>query len=379
MAPSKNKKKQTVQTTLSGLNFFTPASGKRSSPSRKRAALPATRTQRYDSGIAESTRNKGKRKENIDVSPSVSPQTTPKKRKLQRALGSETNLRLADDSLTPRQGESSKTSTDADSSKNIIYLTDSPSPVRISRIGLPTPVTDLKQRLAPAAEPTPTPTHGPVHDTHRFRHTNLHPYKSPATPQVLFPPKEVRQLPTPRSPLRPEQDPEMLPTYLLSPSCRRTPSLSPPPSPVPGDPDWEEWQMAKPAPQQVVPSSQTQDVNPFLDGVASEPTDTVLKLPSVPSRVQMPKSPSHRAMSIPGSSGTAFKLSISPASTLPFKTPSHSVGEVVPTSQVGEEELVFFSPLKPPRTPTGLYIYSLANALVFNHRNEISQALRSRM
>lgn len=371
MAPSKNKKKQPVQTTLSSSGFFTPASVKRSSSSRKRVATPATRTQRNDPEVGEPTRNKGKRKENINVSPTVSPQITPKKRKLHRALGSETNLRPADDSSTPAQGESSRATIDAENSNDIIDLTDSPSAVRISRIGLPTPITGLRQRLAFAVEPTPTPTRRPVQDTHRSRHTRLYPSESPATPQVPYPPKEVRQLPTPRSPLRPEQDPEMLPTYLLSPSCRKTPSPSPPPSPASGDPDWEEWQLAKSMPHQVVPSSQTQDINPFLDNVVSEPNNTVFKLPSVPSRVQTLQSPLSRAPGTPSSSTTEFKLPISPASALRVKTPSHSVGEVVPTSQAGEEELVFFSMSKPPRTPTGLYIHSLAEALISHRRDAL--------
>ena len=349
--------------TLSGFISRNPAASLKaptsSRKSKRRTRAPSgTQTQRNDDEVLEVPKDKGKRKENINVSPTASPQTTPKKRRLQRALGSETNLKTPDDSsgsLTPVQGESSKVVPEAAGFKPVIDLTRSPSAPRIGGIGLPTPVTGPKRRTGSAVEHTPTPTRKSVLEAQTILRTRL---RAPGTPRTLRPTKEILQQPTPASPLRIRTRGEMS-SPVWSPSYRYKPAPpSPLASPIPGDPEWEEYQQEKEkAKNKKRQFYQIPNENPFLGDDVSGTQSSLFESSADLSRRQTPPSPSRR-MSVSRSSSSSRIKPPSSANTSYFRTPTppHPPLAVVPTSQPDEEELVYFSPLRPPRTPTRQYI-----------------------
>ena len=102
-----------------------------------------------------------------------------------------------------------------------------------------------------------------------------------------------------------------------------------------------------------VPSSQTQDVNPFLDTTSARGDDSTYKLSPAPSQSLPSLGPSRKSPKSP-SSKFEFRMPSSPVSAWRMKA-SCDDDEVIPSSQAGEE-LLFLSPARPPRTPEGLCV-----------------------
>lgn len=332
--PKRSTKVEKGQVSLT--TFFAPGSQTKSSKARKRQAA----TPRHNATLGESSQQKVRRKEN--KSPLASPQATPKRRSRRlSALGSETNIGTAGHA-TATSSEGGGPGQPGETSKHdeVIDLTDSPSADRIIKYGLPTPVTMPKRRAPPAMEPTPTPTHTkPGREALDLMFASRCDGSSPATPLARPSEPVAQQQPTPTTPSR--SRPHALPQSIYSPL---TSSKDSPRRRLGDIPASVVHEMMPTESQRLVPSSQTQDDNPFntpdKEG-QSKNTGSLFKIPQLPARFEDGSSPSRRT-STANSRSARFKVPTSPASAR--VAASSRMKETVCTSQPWEEELVYLSP-----------------------------------
>lgn len=323
--PKKSRGLEFGQVNLTA--YFPSVSQARASSSRKRKPQAATARQNDAAAPGESSKKKGKRKENTSLVTS----------------GSENVYEIPD---SPVQDGSSRKHLRANKD-DIIDLTDSPMARRTFKYGLYTPVTAPKRRVQPPAEPTPTPTHTrPGQQTHDLVSTPHHAELALATPVATQSPKHALQQPTPATPARSRRM-HALPQSLFSPLSpakksprHRFPHDEAPESKIPA--------MLSES-QQVVLSSQSQDINPFEvqdKGGPSKGSDSLFKLPQLPARFEVHRSPSRKPSATSSSPRRSFKMPTSPASASRRRSARlrSTSNEVVPTSQSHEEELIFFSP-----------------------------------
>ncbi|KIP09188.1 hypothetical protein PHLGIDRAFT_126492 [Phlebiopsis gigantea 11061_1 CR5-6] len=310
-------------------SFFTPGYQAKSSKSQKRRLA----TPRRNATLGESSQQTVRRNEN--KSPVSSPQTTPKKRSRRlSALGSETNMETIGH-VVDGSAEGSERHDETNSRGKVIDLTGSPTSDRIIEYGLPTPVTLLKRRAPPAPEPTPTHARScqeAVDGTSISKHGDI----GFTTPLARITEHAVQQ-PTPATPSR-SRNSHALPQSLFSSPLSR--KKSPKHRPVHAYFTSAMQDTTSSESQGIIPSSQTQDCNPFevQDKASPKP---LFKIPQLPARFEGDDTPSRRT-STTDTHSTRFKVPATPVSRR-IGT-SSKMKETVPTSQPYEEELIFLSP-----------------------------------
>ncbi|GJE84926.1 hypothetical protein PsYK624_010020 [Phanerochaete sordida] len=317
-------------------------------PTRKRKQPPTVASQ-DDSLTEDHPQKKGKVKEN--VSPVVSPNSTPTRRRLKlQALGSETNVLSGVE--TPVQGESSKTRVDGNKETDDIEIADSPPPSPSTiRLGLPTPVTAPKRRTGFFKQSTPTPVQRAVQQPSAATHT----------PQMPSRPKRALQQPTPSTVARSKRRITNTEPIIISsdspPTTRRArnaepiiiSSDSPPTTRRAANTEPIVISSDSPPTTRLVPSSQGSqelEINPFIDSLGPKPTkddSSLFKLPSLPARLQQPSSSVHT----PAASSSKVEQPAHRAA----RTPPKVKHDIVPSSQADEDELQFWSPGRLNRDP----------------------------
>ena len=324
------------QVTLT--TFFTPGSQAKPSSSKKTTITP-----RQTVAAGGSTKKKGKRRENNSSGLST-PGTLKGKTRRTSALASDANLGIANETFAHCEGSHRHVEVYESDSDGVIDLTGSPVAQRTVRYGLPTPVTAVKSGAPPRAEATPTPTHRPGQRLHNLVSTPRAELAL-ATPPNTRSPKRILQQPTPSTPPRLVRM-HALPQSLFSPPSPR--KQSPRGRPPYDDASGTRFGTTLSESQEIVPSSQTQEDNPFDvrdKGGSSKNLGSLFKLPLLPARFEASCSLPCKSPTRVASLGRTFTMPTSPASAPRRRSSgSSSDSEIVPTSQVNEEELIFFSP-----------------------------------